>query len=226
MSLFSNNRITASCFHLLTGLCLSAFVFCLFSVCAEPVSVSENTFFDGVKAYRDGRYIEAKALFAQLHQANPQDSRLTYYLAITEAQLGRFQQAKALYEEIVLLDPNSEAAQRARQGLSYLPADQNALDLPPRFQTGTAQAQDSTSANAVGMPGMSNGSPQDWMLMQMMMGQMGGNSGFNPMMGGMPGGESFGGNPMGNIDPNVMSSLLMNQMMQNFSLDGNKDDNR
>jgi len=68
-------------------------------------------FGNAVKAYREGDYIQARKILHPLHGKQPENSRMTYYLAITEAQLGRFQQAKKLYQEILALDPNSEAAQ-------------------------------------------------------------------------------------------------------------------
>lgn len=180
--------------------------------------------------------MQARRLFAGLHKQTPEDSRVTYYLAITEAQLGRFQSAKKLYEEILALDPNGQAAELARQGLQYLPAE-TSLDLPPRFQ-GNASPPAPTSSNTPSAspqaaPPMStpNGmSMQDWMALQMMLGQNGNaSSGANPtammpwMMQQNPNNPTSG-NPV--YDPNVMSTMLMNQMLNNFSMESNKDDNR
>jgi hypothetical protein len=232
----------------------TAFLCCIFLM-SFPVGLAEsrempangmlahempNGFVEGVKAYRDGDYRAAKKNFARLHAEHPENCRVTYYLAISEAQLGRFQQARSLYQEIITLDPNSEAATLAREGLQYLPAEQAALDLPPRFQMqkgGSIQEQNAAPVSPaptqpVAAPSpMANMSPQDWMMLQMMMGGQGaGGNGMNPMMPYMMmpqmGADPNNPNGMGNIDPNVMSSLLMNQMMQNFSLDGSKDQDR
>jgi hypothetical protein len=210
-----------------------------------PTHERPDDFADGVKAYRDGDYRAARKSFARLHAEHPENSRVTYYLAISEAQLGRFRQARSLYQEIITLDPNSEAASLAREGLQYLPAEQAALDLPPRFQ---AQKRTPMSGDDAATPSpapkqsvvaqpqaasspMANMSPQDWMMLQMMMGGQGaGGNGMSTMLPYMMmpqmGADPSSPNGMGNIDPSVMSSLLMNQMMQNFSLDGGKDQDR
>lgn len=189
---------------------------------------------NAVALYRKGQYAEAEKLLAGLHDKHPEDSKATYYLAITSAQLGRFDQARLLYNEVLTLDPNGEAARLAAAGLKYLPAETAAIDLPPKFQ-----AEDPTAAPVAPVaPGtvQANGmSPQDMMMWQMMMSQMGGNgnNNNNGMGGGMPfmmpqmqGGQSANGAPM-NMDPNVLSTMMMNQMMQNFDFSGdnNKDNN-
>lgn len=196
----------------------------------------------GVQAYRQGQYQQAQQIFNQLHAQHPHDSRATYYLAISEAQLGRFEQARTLYQKIILLDPQSEAAHLAREGLQYLPAGSlTALDQPPRFMQAGQQAGHGVMAMTPGggfQNGASSGgasgaqvggmSPQDWMMMQMMMGQQAGGQagggGMNPMWLMMPGmmGQA-GGDGGQNLDPNVLSNMMMNQMMQNFSLFGEPD---
>lgn len=205
---------------------------------SERLSVD---FYAGVKAYREGHYQLSEKIFKTLHQEAPENAQYTYYLAITEAQLGRFQKAKQLYEEIVTLAPNGKAAALAQKGLDYLPKD-NDLDLPPRFQASDRPAETKPSEAAVpysqsqtvgdamrqGMQGMS---PQDWMMMQMM--QQGQNNGQNNgMMGGMnpmgwmmmPG-MNGGANGSGGYDPNVMSNMMMNQMMQGFGMGGDASGN-
>lgn len=200
-------------------------------------------FYAGVKAYREGNYKPAERIFAALHKQAPENTQYTYYLAIANAQLGRFQQAKRYYEEIVTLEPNGKAASLARQGLSYLPKE-NELDLPPRFAvdesvtkmaerptashsepaTPSASSQNTAMADAMKQTmqqGMQGISPQDWMTMQMMMGQNGMsggmNGGMNPMSWMMmPGMGTAGSNGSGGYDPNVMSNMMMNQMMQGF----------
>jgi len=202
----------------------------------EPRASSADSpeFTQGVKAYREGDYISARRTFYALHRQHPEDSRATYYLAITEAQLGRFQTAKKLYEEILTLDPKGEAASHARNGLRYLPAE-TGLDLPPRFhtvETSAPASQAPSQAVGQGQTGLApqGMSQQDWLAWQMMMGQtgMGGNNnntgfGMTPWMMPQAGGDP---NSPNGYDPTAMSNMLMNQMLQNFSLEGNKDDNR
>lgn len=200
-------------------------------------------FYAGVKAYREGNYKQAERIFSVLHKQAPENAQYTYYLAIANAQLGRFQQAKRYYEEIITLEPHGKAASLAKKGLDYLPKE-NELDLPPRFATEAAESRTSahqatqpepTTAQAAQQPnaamadvakqamqqGMQGMSPQDWMALQMMMGQNGmyggnGGGGMNPMMWMMPGMMGGNANGGGSYDPNAMSNMMMNQMMQGF----------
>lgn len=218
---------------------------------SSPAQAQEEDgpdFLAGVKAYREGNYRQADRIFSTLHKQAPENTRYTYYLAITQGQLGRFQQCKALYEEIITLEPNGKAASLARQGLSYLPKA-NELDMPPRFnaaatapeKTEPAPAQKPVAAQQPGQfptremadsmkQSMQQGmSPQDMMMMQMMMGQQNGMGGMgggtNPMswmmMPGMMGNQ--GGNS--GFDPSIMSNMMMNQMMQGFNMGGDSNGN-
>jgi hypothetical protein len=201
-----------------------------------------DDFYAGVKAYREGHYQLSHKIFKTLHQEAPENVQYTYYLAISEAQLGRFQKAKQLYEEIVTLAPNGKAAALAQKGLDYLPRD-NDLDLPPRFQSSDtpaetkpveattpppfSQSQSMVDSMRQGMQGMS---PQDWMMLQMMQSQNNGQNngtmgGMNPMSWMMMPGMNGGANGSGGYDPNVMSNMMMNQMMQGFGMGGDNSGN-
>lgn len=203
---------------------------------SQTPAISHADFDDGVRAYREGDYATAQQHFEVLHKFHPEDTRITYYLAITDAQLGRFKQARALYQEIVTLDPSSEAAALALEGQKYLPAG-NGLDLPPKFQAkgqavaAPANAVPTTAAGTATNPGVfSNGmSMQDMMALQSMMGSGGGNSngGLNmlPYMMMQQNGDPNSPNA---VDPNAMSTMLMNQMMSNFNfnMDSKKDNDQ
>lgn len=210
--------------------------------CESENGADPAAFESGVREYREGQYGKAFDIFKRMHQEHPENVNATYYLAITQAQLGRFQKAKALYDEIVLLAPNSQAAELAREGLGYLPVTAGAsLDLPPRFQEGkaagpgakvkypeisAAKAPDSQVPQAAAQ---NNGmSPQDMQAFQMMMMMGGGGGGQNNPMGMMlpymMGGQQNGTGGSGGMDPNIMSTMMMNQMLQNFSL-GNDNNN-
>jgi len=206
---------------------------------SNPPAKADAKYEAGVKAYRDGDYAQAGKVFALLHRQAPENTRFTYYLAITEAQLGCFQQAKKLYSEILTLDPNGETATLAKEGLKYLPPE-TSLDLPPRFNGnagsgGGVVSNQAGSAPASGPANTGNAPPaisqQDLMAWQMLMGQGSGNNsgGFNPMGGFMPGmmtGMPNGANGNASMDPSVMSTMLMNQMMQNMNLGGESGENR
>lgn len=197
---------------------------------AQAAPNEPTSFAEGVTAYREGRYLDAEKCFQQIRVQHPEDSKTTYYLAITQAQLGRFKQAKALYQEVLTLDPNSESAKLAKEGLLFLPEGTN-LDSPPRFQSNSKAVKDNPSVETqtgTTPPAVTSGmSPQDMMTWQMMMAQMGGNQqqgGANPWAYMMP--QMTGDPNAPKVDPSVMSNMLMNQMMQNFNLDGNKQDNQ
>ena len=210
---------------------------------AEAQAAKSSPLEEGVKAYRDGDYRQARKVFDNLHKQAPENTRATYYLAITEAQLGRFQQAKRLYNEVITLEPHGETAALAKEGLKYLPSEAS-LDLPPRFnQPATTAGQTPSTATPVGAQpnnqsattNLTSGmSPQDLMAWQMLMGQSNGNSmNNNPMNAIMPGmipgmNPGMTGSPNGgqNFDPAMMSNTLMNQMLQNINLGGEPNDNR
>jgi hypothetical protein len=238
---------------LYTGVLFSVWVLLGFSLPAgaeraiEPqldLAQAQTSPFDGgVKAYRAGDYRQAHKLFSALHRQSPGDTKFTYYLAITEAQLGRFQQSKSLYREIITLDPNGEAATLAKEGLKYLPPE-TSLDLPPRFNQSAGEGHDDKPATqppataTTGQPATTNMapsmSPQDLMAWQMMMGQNNGNGmgGNNPMGGFIPNMMMGNGNApnggaggMSGFDPSMMGTMMMNQMMQNVNVGGDQNEN-
>lgn len=182
-------------------------------------STAASGYQGAVKAYREGQFLAAEKGFTPLHAQHPDNMKITYYLAITEAQLGRFAEARRLYGEIVLLEPNGQTAALAKEGLSYLPADDAALDQPPRFQAGGVPNAAPVPAASTPNTGLS---PQDQMMWQMMMGQNNNNS--NPMGWMMPQTGATGDGAA--LDPGMMSTMMMNQMLQGFNLNGNPDDNR
>ena len=206
----------------------------------QTANLAEERFNEGVKAYRNGEYEQASKIFEVLHRQFLEKDKFTYYLAITQAQLGRFQQAKQLYEEIIALDPNGEPAALAKQGLQYLPPEAS-IDPPPRFNQMTT-APSLPDANRSAAPTYANPgqqanpspsapsgiSPQDLMAWQMLMGQNNGSNNNNPMGMFMPGMMGYPNGMNGNtpVDPSIMSTMLMNQMMQNMNLSGEQGENR
>jgi tetratricopeptide (TPR) repeat protein len=164
----------------------------------SPV-LAENPLQSAIDAYRAGQYAQAESLL----KTAPDSPTATYYRALTQAQLGRYTEARRLYESVIRTAPQSPEAQLASEGLNYLPA-QNELDLPPRFvQEPPAAAGFYPQPAPAMMPG----------------------GGMMPGFGVYPpwGGATGGMNPM---DPNVMSTMMMNQMLQNFNFDGGGSNNR
>lgn len=258
------------------------------TILAAPVALADtfapDQYQQAVDDYRAGRYKQAYVAFKSLHQKEPGNTRATYYLAMTEVQLGWFSEAREHYGEVLTLAPASKEAELASEGLSYLPAN-NPLDAPPRpvitqqadnnnsnsgglmgllkkpsqakpsqaeptqtqnypgyfepkaVSASYAQQQQQQAGNAYPHYGNTGGmSPQDLMAMQMMMGGNSNNNNLNPMnnpmmmMYGMPQQGYDPNNPqqgsqMQQMDPNIMSTMMMNQMLNNFSfMDGSNKD--
>jgi hypothetical protein len=191
-------------------------------------SVIGPVMLEGVNAYRQGDFKTALDRFEGLRQKAPDNPKITYYYAITLAQVGRYEQAKAQYQTVLKLDPDGEFGRLAKEGMGYLPADV-AIDPPPRWQQPQAQpngmSQPSAQPNPANPFAAASQNPdalQQMMLMQMMAGGMGGNNngggmGMNPMLMPMLMQQGGNGSPM---DPNAMSTMMMNQMLQNFDMSG------
>ena len=198
------------------------------------LAMADDPLSDAIASYRTGHYAQAQKTLSQVHQDDPANIRATYYLAITQARLGRYDEARQHYAEVQTLAPNSTEAAMAREGLQYLPAP-GQLDRPPQPEQAALHTLPSQSSATVvqtpqpyNAPNAGGLSPQDMMAMEMMMGGNGNNNNnnnFNPMaLMNMQ--QQQGGDPNSNhIDPSVMSTMMMNQMLQNFNFDsgnGNK----
>lgn len=215
---------------------------------AYAESEAPTLYEQGVEQYRNGHYEKALKLFKQVVANAPDSTEGRYYYAITLAQLGRFNEARTAYQEVIRLEPESEAAALARQGIDFLPSPQQ-LDAPPQFQAPAASGRPPIpSASAYVQSNLSQGmqppgqQPQasanspfgqmdpQALQMMMLMGSMGGGGGggFNPMMipllQTMGRGNGEGGDPQNTIPPDVLSTMMMNQMMQDFSFGSKNDD--
>lgn len=202
-------------------------------------ALAGDDFTEAVRSYRRGDYLKAEKAFEAGHKDHPGDVRYTYYLAISRAQLGRFGEARDLYNEVILLAPNSEAAILARQGLASLPpVSGNGLDLPPKFvqPTQTAVQNAVQAGKALPTSAPSGMTPQQMMMLQMVMGggNNNGSSWMTPAMMGMygypaqagqrPGGQGQYGQYRGSgVDPSIMSQMMLNQMLRNFDFSGGDD---
>lgn len=208
---------------------------------AAPESIPEPwqpTYDSGVEHYRNGEYEKAFQYFKQIAKGVPESQEGSYYYAITLAQLGRFKEAKSAYEKAIRLAPESEAAMLARQGIEYLPQPEQ-LDRPPQFRSRAEESMPIPSEATEGNHGDASASSQaiqtpfgnmdpQMLQMMMLMGSMGGGSGgginsmmMYPMMQSMMRGngenrEGFPGEESG-LSPNAFSTMMMNQLMQDFS---------
>ncbi len=248
LSRFSHQTIVLAVFSLLMfsgGMTLSQSALAIdlpggFS--AGGFSKEQPTLEKGIHLYQEGQYAQSAKMLEALHQQDPANLKATYYLAMAFAQMGRYAQARKLYQEVAVLDPQGPIGHYAKEGLQYLPAQDGRLDPPPRFQgaavlTQAPQAQPSANLNQVNpnpvnpnqaMAEANGMSLQEWQSLQMMLGNgnnansmngLGMNgTGMNNMMPFMMGqGQT--------LDPNIMSTLMMNQMMQNMDLGGGNNNN-
>lgn len=196
----------------------------------------------GVQAYRQGDYLRAEEIFKAFTQQEPENMNGIYYLAITQAQLGHYPEAASLYQQVLDAAPQSRIAELAQKGLTSLPSSLEALDPPPQFNASgspSPQAPVHSTPQAMmspaSLPNPALQQQMQWMqLMQMLSNP---NNSQNNPMSGMTGGVSpwmFQNDPsqmpgMGaasGMDPSMMSTMMMNQMMQNFDFGGNDKDNR
>lgn len=103
-----------------------------------------------VDLYRSGQYAQAFQQFSALMQANPEDVRLPYYLALTSVRLGKLEQAQRFYEVVLSIAPKSLVAPYAKQGLALLQQAQlqpPSLDAPPSVGGGAITLVDAGRIN-------------------------------------------------------------------------------
>lgn len=105
-----------------------------------------------VGLYRSGQYIQAFQQFSALMQANPEDVRLPYYLALTSVRLGKLEQAQRFYEVVLSIAPKSLVAPYAKQGLTLLKQAElqpPSLDAPPTVGGGAMTVVDAGRINTI-----------------------------------------------------------------------------
>lgn len=192
------------------------------------------TFAKGVQYYRAGLYQDACRLFVILTRKQPENTRYLYYLAISEARLGRFEDAKNHYQAILSINPDASEATLAKIGLSYLPKTTNQLDLPPQFQPPPSRANGIRDGETLwnkgvaepwrtsALPSGSREAMQNWQALQMLMGGQAtpGSSpgGMESMLPWMIQQQGFQGKQNPAVLSEMMNSMMMNQL---FSTDGN-----
>lgn len=206
-----------------------------------PASTSYE---DGVQAYRSGHFDEAAKILSTLHQAQPEQVNTTYYLAMSYASQHRYEEARKFYQEVITLDPQGEAGQLAKEGLENLPpASASGLDKPPRFAQNPRQTPDAPAnpntispappqgmAQALNSGNLPNGmSAQDLMMLQQVFGGGSGagnnnNNTWAPWMSMQQQNPNDPNSMQPQLNPDLMSTMMMNQMMQNFTLDAGKRD--
>lgn len=96
----------------------------IFSLIIVPLSFNQmakaDLYDDGIKAYRDNNFTQAEYYFKEAIKINPDNVRYRYYLAITMVQQGNIFQAEKQYQKVLELAPESEAAEKAKKGLSLI----------------------------------------------------------------------------------------------------------
>lgn len=198
---------------------------------------SKDYFKHGVECYKSGNYTESTNIMGNIVNSDPSNILAHYYLAISYAQTGKFKSAKDEYNNVIILNPNSQIAQYAKQGLKELNTSSNVssyetnektLPEAPKAntynhsqnsaqyqQTNNTQPSEEEVAKAlqtlakVGLTnGINNTINPEALKMNMLMSSMGGFGGMNNnQMGGM------NYNSMNNA--NMLPYLLMMQNQGN-----------
>lgn len=78
------------------------------------------SFSKGVTLYRAGQFEEAASMMAEIVEQDPNNNYAKYYWAISLVKLDRPEEAKRLYEDILLTETNPRLVGFARKGLSLL----------------------------------------------------------------------------------------------------------
>lgn len=82
---------------------------------------------DGIKAYNASNYELAEHYFREALNISPVDPRYHYFLAITLVKRGNVAEAETEYKSVIRLDPDSQAAYKAKQGLTLIAKATNKL---------------------------------------------------------------------------------------------------
>jgi Tetratricopeptide repeat len=80
-------------------------------------AVPEAEYRPALSCYLQQRYSEGVEAFEALKQTHPEDERLYYYQALCHGQLGQTDKARALYQEMVRLFPETSAGLNAQAAL-------------------------------------------------------------------------------------------------------------
>jgi tetratricopeptide (TPR) repeat protein len=216
--------------YLLLGFLLFAGFACVCFVLPSYASSDSDELQTAIRNYRQGRYEAALPQFERIHASQPESVKATYYLAITAARLGHYDDARRYYNEVLLLDPHGQAATLSKKGLASLPdTTADGWDVPPE---NPASLNAAASAAGGMMPAQSpltqneamNGMSQaDWMALQSLFAGGGNQNGNNGMMGGMNP-MMMGLTPGQPPSPEMMNALLMNNLMNNLNFDSKKND--
>lgn len=106
---------------ILSGIALCAFL-AQGSLCFAQTL--EDVFQEGVDAYRKGDIQECCDTMRSLKKKDPTNSYIIYYLAMSNAKLGDVDEAKKNYEEVILLNQDSQLVSYSKEGVQNI---ENAL---------------------------------------------------------------------------------------------------
>ena len=100
---------------------LIAVVLCSLSlvrpVLAQP---SEDLFQKGVAEYRKGNTQECLGIMQSLEKKDPTNAYVEYYLAMAQAKLGNTDEAKAKYEQVILINQDTQLVSYAKEGIKNI----------------------------------------------------------------------------------------------------------
>ncbi len=96
------------------------FVLIIAIILLSASDVSAKTLQDGLTLYRMGHYPEAEMIFRELALKKPHDYTAKYMLAVTLVNMQRYNEAKALYKNVISRSNNDRLIKLCRTGLSNL----------------------------------------------------------------------------------------------------------
>lgn len=87
-----------------------------------------SEFSSGKKAFDEKKYSVAAHYFTRAIRENPDSDVSRYYLAITQAYLKKYDEAKVNYEWLVAKSKNKKIKELSNRGLTFLPQKRKELD--------------------------------------------------------------------------------------------------
>ena len=104
-------------FYIMKKILLSVFLF--FVIACEPI-FGADYFELGKAAFAKKDYRQANVYFVQALTLDPNNANCRYYYAQTLTYLNNYEQAKKEYGYVLMLAPNSVAANYSKQAIAYI----------------------------------------------------------------------------------------------------------
>jgi len=109
---------------------LITLILCSISLTKPVLAQSAGDLFQkGVAEYRKGNTQECLGIMKSLEKKDPTNAYVEYYLAMSQAKLGNLDEAKTKYEQVILIDEDSQLVSYAREGIKNIEKVQGKEDI-------------------------------------------------------------------------------------------------